>query len=429
MQETFRPFSRDSVIVVVPVYNHAGTLRSVVEGALLRHPRVLVVDDGSTDLPGAESATMSPVSLPSKSPGQLPIQLPGASFPPEHPLHGLDVAYIRHAENKGKGAAILSAFTAAAKVGATHIITIDADGQHDPADIDRFLEAIAARPLDILVGFRDFATENVPFSSRFGRGFSNFWFKVQTGEVLCDTQCGFRAYPLAVLERVSCTDSHYSFEIEILVRSAWAGFAVKDVPVSVYYPPKRERISHFKGITDNVRLTWLNTRLTIRAITPVPHKTYSADEEGKITALRPLRSLKILLARNETPGKLALSASLGMALGTLPLIAVHSICILVAAGALRLNKIVALAVSQLCMPPFVPALCIEAGYYMRHGRFLTEISLQTLGYEALERIWEWILGSLVLAPFFALVIGLVSFALAKAVQVGLREKRNGGRDG
>lgn len=408
MQETSREFSRDGVIVVVPVYNHAGTLRSVVEGVLLRHPHVLVVDDGSTDMP--------------------PDVLPDANFPPEHPLHGLDVAYIRHAENKGKGAAILTAAAAATKTGATHIITIDADGQHNPDDIDLFLEAIAAHPLDILVGLRDFNTENVPFSSRFGRGFSNFWFKVQTGEVLHDTQCGFRAYPLAVLERVSCTDSRYSFEIEILVRSVWANFGVRDVPVSVYYPPKAERISHFKGIADNARLTWLNTRLTVRAITPVPHKTFAADAEGKITALRPLRSLKILLARNETPGKLALSASLGMALGTLPLIAVHSICILVVAGALRLNKIAALAVSQLCMPPFVPALCIEAGYYMRHGRFLTDISLQTLGYEALERIWEWVLGSLVLAPIFALFIGLIAFALAKTVQLGLRENSGSGKE-
>ncbi|CAK7039045.1 MAG: hypothetical protein DELT_00701 [Desulfovibrio sp.] len=410
-------------IVVVPVYNHAGTLRSVVEGVLAYHPHVLVVDDGSTDIAGANNVSVVCNTT-------LPQGVSVADFPENHPLRGLAVGYIRHSVNKGKGEAIRSAAKEAARLGATHMVTIDADGQHNPADIPRFLEVAAVNPVNILVGVRDFTVANVPFSSRFGRWFSNFWFKVQTGAVLGDTQSGFRLYPLAVLDRVACTDSRYSFEIEILVRSAWAGFTARDVPIGVHYPPKSQRVSHFHAVLDNLRLTWLNTRLTIRAITPVPHKTYETDGEGKITALRPLRSLRVLLARNETPGNLALSASLGMALGTLPLIGIHSISILVAAGALRLNKIAALAVSQLCMPPFVPALCIEAGHYLRYGRFLTEISLRTLGYEALDRVWEWVLGSLVLAPLFALVIGCFVFFLAKIVQVGLRdEDGQGGTDG
>ncbi|MDR3073551.1 MAG: DUF2062 domain-containing protein [Deltaproteobacteria bacterium] len=405
-------------VVVVPVYNHGATLRAVVEGVLALHPHVLVVDDGSLDLDGAAEVVPGTEAGPS-----IP---PPACFPPEHPLCGLPAAYLRHGKNRGKGAAIMSGAREAGKYGATHIITIDADGQHSAGDIPAFLRAIAAAPLAVLAGTRDFAARNVPFSSRFGRAFSNFWFRVQTGGALGDTQCGFRAYPLAVLERVPCAERGYSFEVEILVRASWAGFPVGDVPVSVHYPPRGERISHFSALGDNLRIALLNTRLTIRSILPLPRKVYALGEDGGITALRPLRSLRLLLARNETPGKLAASAALGMALGTLPLVGLHSIGIILAAGALRLNKITGLAVSQLCMPPFVPALCIEAGHYLRHGRLLTEFSLRTLGYEAPDRIWEWILGALALSPVFAAAVGCLVYLLAAAVRAGLRGKEGGG---
>jgi len=103
---------------------------------------------------------------------------------------------------------------------------------------------------------------------------------------------------------------------------------------------------------------------------------------------------------------------LGVFIGTLPLIGLHNITILFAAGYFRLNKVVALATSWLCVPPFVPALCIEAGYFMRHGTFLTEISIKTLGYQALDRIYERLLGSLVIAPVFAVLVGSIIFLIA-----------------
>lgn len=394
------------VLVVVPVYNHAATLPLVVKGVLAVHPHVLVVDDGSGDLPAG-----SPANGPAES-----------SWTPAegHPLHGLPVRCIRHGENRGKGAAIMTGAAEARRLGMTHIITIDADGQHDPADIPAFLEAAAQDPLVLFVGKRDFATANVPAASRFGRSFSNFWYKVHTGTRIGDVQSGFRLYPLAILDTVHCSETRYGFEVEVLVRASWAGFAVRDLPVRVYYPPGNERVSHFRPFMDNARISRLNTRLTIRCIMPVPHKKITFDNEGNVTLLRPMRSLRLLLAANATPANLALGAAVGMALGTLPLIGLHSIAILLATGALRVSKIAGLAVSQLCMPPFVPALCVEAGYYMRHGRFLTEISLRTIGYEALDRVWEWVLGSLVLAPLFALVCGSLVWALAKIAQRSLR---------
>lgn len=377
------------VLVAVPVYNHAPTLRAVVLGLLERHPHVLVVDDGSDDLE------------------------------PEV-LAGLPVRMVRHGRNRGKGAAIRTAALEARRQDMSHIVTIDADGQHDPADLPLFLEAVAADPLAVIVGARDFNTENVPGSSRFGRAFSNFWLRVQTGVILSDVQSGYRAYPLNVLENLRCTENRYSFEVEVLVRAAWAGFRLREVNIRVHYPPKGERVSHFRAFMDNARISLLNTRLTIRAIMPVPHRKFGEDEAGRVSPIHPLKSLRILLRDDATPAGLGLSAALGIFLGTLPLIGIHSIAILLAAGWLRWNKIAALAASQLCMPPLVPALCIEAGHYLRHGVFLTEISLRTLGYEAPQRLWEWILGSMLLAPLLAALIGAAVWVLARIVAAGLK---------
>jgi uncharacterized protein (DUF2062 family) len=125
----------------------------------------------------------------------------------------------------------------------------------------------------------------------------------------------------------------------------------------------------------------------------------------KISILHPIRSLKKLLRENASAEQLAAAGALGVLLGALPLIACHTIAILFTAGFLRLNKVAALSTSQLCMPPFVPAICIELGYFLRHGKFLTEVSLKTLGYQGLDRCYEWLIGSLLLAPILALFVG------------------------
>lgn len=375
------------IFVVVPVYNHGSTLREVVQGVLAVHPDVLVLDDGSTDQ-GLESIS------------ELPVR-----------IHA-------HPANQGKGVAIRTAAGIAASLDATHIVTIDADGQHDPLDLPLFLTAIQQDPLAVIVGVRDFETANVPGISRFGRNFSNFWLRVQTGRKLRDTQSGFRAYPVALFSHLNFTENRYSFEVEVLVRSAWAGFELLEVPVAVHYPPREKRISHFRKFVDNVRISWLNTRLTLRSMLPWPHQRI-IEHNAKVAAIsviRPVRSLKILLREQVTQMGLAKASFLGVLLGTLPLIGIHTVAILFVAGYLAQNRVAAVAASQLCMPPIVPALCIEVGHYMRHGSFLTEFSLQTLGYQGLERLWEWLLGSLVLAPILAAFVAGLTFGAAWVIR-------------
>ncbi|MBW1803636.1 MAG: DUF2062 domain-containing protein [Deltaproteobacteria bacterium] len=390
-----RPFHADSpkVIIVIPVYNHSITLRDVVTKALEVHDAVMVVDDGSAD-------------------------------PVMDKLEGLDVHIIRHAKNLGKGAAILSAIKEARTLGMTHVVTIDADGQHDPDDFRHFIPIIRENPDAIVVGKRDFIKADVPFGSRIGRGISNFWLRVETGKILGDAQSGFRAYPISVIENLKLREKRYALEIEVLVKAAWAGVELLDVDISTYYPPPEERISHFRLFWDNLRLSLLNAKLTMRSVAPVPHRkivTNRHRQGEKITVLHPLRSLKKLLTENTSPAQLAAASALGVFFGTLPLIACHSIVILFAAAFFRLNKVVALSASQICMPPLVPALCIETGYFMRHGKFLTEISMTTLGYQALERLYEWIIGSLLLAPVIAVLVGGTVYIICIYISIKRRK--------
>jgi uncharacterized protein (DUF2062 family) len=200
---------------------------------------------------------------------------------------------------------------------------------------------------------------------------------------------------------------------EILVKSAWAGVAFAEVALKV------DTVSLPEIAVPLWQRVWqvlLNIHFALRSVLPIPHRKLVAagGRPGRrISVWRPMRSMHQLLSENTSPIQLALAAAMGVFLGTLPLIAFHSVAIILAANYFRLNKVAALSVSQLCMPPVVPALCIETGYWLRHGRFLTEMSLETLGYQALERLYEWLLGALVLAPLLALLMGGLTLVMAR----------------
>jgi len=382
------------VAAVIPVFDHGATLRRVVEGVLGFVPaglsEVVVVDDGSTD--GGPAG-----------------------------LAGLPVTVLRHGRNRGKGSAILTGARHALAGGATHVLTLDADGQHDPADIPRFLDALREEPAALVIGRRDLSGPDVPGSSRFGRRFSNFWMRVQTGVAVGDMQSGFRAYPAAVFSSLSLREAGFPFEVEVVVKAAWAGIPIREVPVSADYSPPGGRVSHFRLGRDNLRLALLNTRLTLRSALPVPHRRDLPEPrggEGRWGFLHPLRFLKGLLRENATPEGLGRSVALGAFLGALPLLFVQGFAVVAIAGALRLNRAAALAACQLFMAPLGPALAIETGYLARHGRFLTEVSWQTLGREAGSRLLEWLLGGLLLGTVSAAVLGGAVYLCARALGRG-----------
>lgn len=223
----------DYIWIVIPVYNHSETIKDVVEKSLKESKNILVVDDGSTD---AKIADL---------------------------LEDTGVKVITHPKNKGKGAALRTAAKEVAKEGGTYIITLDADGQHDPADIKNFLPHISEDCTNIILGTRDFDSGNVPERSKFGREFSNFWIRFETGCEVSDSQSGFRGYPVNLLNDMKCIAEHYAFETEILVRGVWGGMDVVNVNISVFYPEREKRITHFKPFLDNLRISLLHSRLTV----------------------------------------------------------------------------------------------------------------------------------------------------------------------
>jgi glycosyltransferase involved in cell wall biosynthesis len=214
---------REAFAVVIPLYNHASTVASVVEKALELHLPVIVVDDGSSD-GGAER------------------------------LQHIDTIDVQqHASNRGKGAALVTGFKRAMAT-AAWAITLDADGQHDPGDALKLMRAIPETARPIVVGARQGMSErNVPWTSAFGRQFSNFWIRLSGGPPVSDTQSGFRIYPLPETMDLEVRAGGYQFELEVLVRAHRAGIPVIEAPVRVTYAPGSQRVSHFRPFVDFMR--------------------------------------------------------------------------------------------------------------------------------------------------------------------------------
>ncbi|MBM4353550.1 MAG: glycosyltransferase [Deltaproteobacteria bacterium] len=213
----------DGAVIVIPTYNHATRLGPVLERSLALGVPVIVVDDGSTD----------------------GIRVLLERYP------ALQV--IRHERNLGKGAALRTGLTHAAKV-ARYAITLDADGQHEPLEAVRLLAAVPAGTRPIVIGLRQGMEEgHVPWTSRFGRSFSNFWVRLSGGGRVADSQCGYRAYPLPETLSLRTRSHRFNYEVELLALAGWAGIPVLDVPISVVYQPGRQRISHFRPFVDFCR--------------------------------------------------------------------------------------------------------------------------------------------------------------------------------
>lgn len=223
--------------VIIPVFNHSRTLVRVARQALTLGFPVLVVNDGSTeDLP------------------PLPDDLK-------------TVVCLSHRINQGKGAALETGMRAASPL-ADWAITLDADGQHNPADAPALLDAIPAGQRPIVVGSRR-GMEAAPWTSRSGREFSNFWVWVSGGPRLSDSQSGFRIYPIPETLDLAVRARRYQYEIEVLVKARRAGLPVIEAPVGVVYGADIPRVSHFHPFLDFLRNTGTFSRLiTRRVFTP-----------------------------------------------------------------------------------------------------------------------------------------------------------------
>jgi glycosyltransferase involved in cell wall biosynthesis len=223
------------ICVVVPVFNHGQTVPRVARAARTRFP-VIAVDDGSTDETPARLAAES---------GLVVVTLP---------------------RNAGKGAALRAGFARGEELGFTHAITMDADGQHPVGALADFAGACRREPAALVLGVRDLRRAGAPLGRRLSNALSNLAFRLATGAALDDTQCGYRCYPLAAVRGLDVKAGRYAFELELLVRAAWAGWPLVPLAVAVDYAAPTSKRSHFHPLRDLAHIAWVQLRLVLASL-------------------------------------------------------------------------------------------------------------------------------------------------------------------
>lgn len=224
---------------LVPTYNNPDTVRSVVERVREHIQDVIVVDDGSN----AETRKVCEAIA----------------------AEGLAIVHHR-AKNGGKGAAVKSGFVVALANGFTHVMQVDADGQHDLTEIPTFLAAAADAPDTLVLGYPVY-DDSAPKNRLAARKFTKFWVDLEAGKGrIGDAMVGFRVYPVAAAIAANARGNWMDFDIEIAVRMAWTRMPILNLPVAVRYHTAEEGgVSHFRPFADNLRFSWLHSRLCTRA--------------------------------------------------------------------------------------------------------------------------------------------------------------------
>lgn len=218
--------TQDSPFVVVPAYNEARTIADLAKRICTLSDRVIVIDDGSDD--GTADA-----------------------------LTGVPVQLIRHSENRGKGASIVTGILAAIERGATSVVTLDGDGQHRPEDIPRFIEASAQNPDTIIIGNRLADKDAIPVARYRANKVANFWISWACGYRIADSQSGFRLYPQSVLDAIKSRRGmrkDFVFESEILIQSARRGCRSTAIAIPALYFETGSRPSHFRPVADIAKI-------------------------------------------------------------------------------------------------------------------------------------------------------------------------------
>jgi uncharacterized protein (DUF2062 family) len=377
-----------AICVVIPVFNHGLTVGRIVREAKEYFP-VIVVNDGSTDDTGKILAGESGVTI---------IALP---------------------RNQGKGAALRAGFARAEEGGFTHAITMDADGQHATRELPFFAAASRERPEAFVIGARNLAKENAPIGRRLSNALSTFWFKVETGVKLTDTQCGYRSYPLKTINRLRVNTQRYAYELEVMVKAAWAGIPLLAQTVSADYAAATSRLSHFHPVRDMARLSLLHSRLSIQSFC-VPALLRKLSVTGQLHHLPRGQRMKTIFRllfseHTDTPAKLAFAVGLGFFCGIAPIWGFQIMAAAALAHKLRLNKAIAVTASHISFPlatPFIMAGGLLLGHYLHTGGVLP-LNATTLLKEIPVRFTEWFFGSIALGIIAGIAGTVVTWLVSR----------------
>lgn len=375
-------FKQLKCCVLIPTYNNSKTIEGVIQSTLEYCDDIIVVNDGCTD-------NTSEIL---------------ASYP--------QLNVITHTVNQGKGVALRNGFAKAVELGFDYVISIDSDGQHFPKDFILFLDKIEASPGSLIIGARNMTVENVPNKSTFGNKFSNFWFWAETGISLPDTQSGYRLYPVQRLKKIWLFTTKFELEIEVIVKAAWRGIPVTSVPVSVYYAPQGERVSHFVPSRDSTRISFLNTYLVLMAALfwrPVMIiRKMNAQNLKRIW-------IEEVVAAHESPEKKAISVGVGLFFGIVPIWGFQFASAIFTAIFFKLNKVIVGLTAQISFPPFIPFILfasIKTGEYILNEK--VNLSLDKLvSLESLNNLYVYTIGAIVLSIIMAIAGFIVTWILLK----------------
>lgn len=364
------------ICVLIPTYNNHKTLERVIDGVLLYTDNVIVINDGSTDTTATILEKYTSISV-------LTIE-----------------------KNKGKGNALQIGFRDAISKGYEYAITIDSDGQHFPHDIPDFVTKLEENQLVLLIGSRQMEQDGIPKKSSFGNKFSNFWFWFETGIKLEDTQSGFRLYPLNYLPKKFWTNK-FEFEIEIIVRTAWKGIDVINIPIDILYDPN-ERVSHFRPFKDFTRISILNTFLVFVTIFYIKPRNFlfSFKKKNIKTFFK-----EDILGSNDTNKVKALSIALGVFLGIAPLWGFQTFLAIFLASMFRLNKVISFFFSNVSIPPMIPIiiyLSLLTGSLILQDKM--EFDFEVISFEIIKKnLLRYVIGSFAFATFCSILSGIVSY--------------------
>ena len=374
-------FNELNCCVLIPTYNNDQTLEKVINSILALTNQVIIVNDGATD---------STLQILEKYPHLL---------------------VYSHSTNLGKGMSLRNGFQYALQKGYKNCITIDSDGQHKAEDLHKFLLAAEKQPGSIIMGARNMNQDSVPSKSSFGHKFSNFWFRFETGVSLPDTQTGYRLNPLSGISDISFFTNKFEFEIEVIVKSAWKGIPIISVPVDVYYAPKEKRISHFRPFQDFTRVSLLNIYFVVLSLFwHIPWRLLK-----KLT----LKNMKTFFKEqfmnpSESPMQKSIAIAFGVFMGIIPIWGFQLIVGLTICYFLKINKALFVTAAHISIAPMIPFVIYMSfttgGWVLKEPSSLKEftsfISLKAIQ----QNVYQYVVGSVVLAIISGFIAGLVSYA-------------------
>jgi glycosyltransferase involved in cell wall biosynthesis len=371
-------FTELKACVLMPTYNNAGTLAAVINDVLKYTSHLIVINDGSTDNTKEILAGFPNIFVGSYTP------------------------------NRGKGIALMTGIRKAAELGYDYAITIDSDGQHFANDLPKFLDKIKTEPGSLIVGARNLQQENMPGKNTFANKFSNFWYWAETGIRLPDTQSGYRLYPVQQLAKKRYITGRYEFEIEVMVRAAWSGIPVTSIPISVYYPPAGERISHFRPAKDFTRISILNTFLVLISILYIKprnffRKLFSKDGWKDVWRM-------IFVNPQESNHMKAASVGFGVFMGIVPVWGFQLAIGIPLALLFRLNKALFLIAANISIfPPVIWFASLATGKWLLGDTdWSFSISGMTMEYAKKAGV-AFFLGGTVLSVVAGIVFYLVTY--------------------